>query len=74
MWNWFRPADYEAKVHVDGGLSRDGSRGASSVVYRDKHGNFLWGIGNGSLWACQLAILEARAYSKAVTLATDLHV
>ena len=38
---WKAPGVGVAKIHVDGGLSRDGKGGASATLYRDHEGDYL---------------------------------
>lgn len=70
---WQPPAEHEVKVNVHGGISRDRTRGAAAAVCRDKRGNFLGASVMVLDGLVDPAILEARASSEAVALATDLH-
>lgn len=69
---WIAPSPGVAKIHVDGGLSRDGRTGASATVCRDHTGLFL---GSSAMVFRNLtdpATLEALACREALAFALDL--
>lgn len=70
---WLPPADHEAKLNVDGGLSRNGNRGAAAVVCRDKHDHYLGASTIVFEGLVDPATLEAQACNEALALATDHH-
>lgn len=62
------------KINVDGGLSRDGSRGAAAAVCRDAAGMFLGASVVVVKGMTDPACLEAAACNEALALASDLNV
>lgn len=71
---WQRPAAHEVKLNVDGGLSRDGTRGAAAVICRDKNGLFLCASAVVFQGLVDPATLEASACNEALALALDIHI
>lgn len=69
---WIAPSMGVAKIHVDGGLARNGRSGASATVCRDHTGLFL---GSSAMVFGDIsdpATLEALACREALALAMDL--
>ena len=60
-------------MNVDGGLSKIGDRGASTVISRDRHGLFLGASAVIFEGLLDPTILEAQACNEALALAADLH-
>lgn len=71
---WRAPCLGEVKIHVDGGLSRDGTTGASAAVCREYNGNFLGSYAMVFKTVHDPATLEVLACREALDLALDLSV
>lgn len=71
--HWIPPSGVAAKINVDGGLSRDGSRGVAAAVCRDSTGLFLGASAIVFDGLVAPAILEAHACNEAISLALDLN-
>jgi ribonuclease HI len=61
------------KINVDGGLSRNGARGAAAAICRDKRGQFVGASVVVFDGLVDPATLEAQACNEAMSLAIDLH-
>lgn len=70
---WLPSAGFEAKMNVDGGLSRSGNQGASAVVCRKKEGQYLGASALVFDGPIDLASLEAHACNEVLALASDLN-
>ena len=71
---WLPPEHHDVKINVDAGFSKVSDRAATTVVCRDKRGNYLGAsaiIYDGRL---DPTILEAQACCEALSLALDLQV
>ena len=69
---WLPPEHHDVKINVDAGFSKVSDRAATTVVCRDKRGNYLGAsaiIYDGRL---DPTILEAQACCEALSLASDL--
>lgn len=71
---WIPPASETANFNVDGGLSRQGDRGAAAVVCRDDKGCYLGASAIVFEGLVDPASLEAHACNEALSLAKDLHI
>ena len=71
--SWLPPQESDAKLNVDGGISRKGDRGAEAVICRDKTGQYLGASAMVFDGLVDPATLEARACSEALALASDLN-
>ena len=70
---WLPPTDEEAKLNVDGGVSRSGRRGAASVVCHDRAGAFLGASARVFEGLMDPPLLEAQSCNEALALAMDLN-
>ena len=61
-------------LNVDGGLSRDGTRGAAAAVCRDQNGSFLGASAVVFEGLVDPPTLDAHACKQALSLADDLYV
>lgn len=71
---WIPPVNELAKLNVDGGLSRQGNRGAAAVVCRDHTGRYLGASAVVFDGLVDPVSLEAHACNEALALAADLHI
>lgn len=71
---WLPPEHCNVKFNVDGGLSKDGKRGAAAVVCRDEHGLYLGASARVFAGLVDPASLEAYACNEVLALASDLHI
>lgn len=70
---WVAPEGNEAKINVDGGVSRQGNVGAAAAICRDKEGRFLGASAVVFDGLVDAAGLEAHACNEALALAKDLN-
>ncbi|XP_073362125.1 uncharacterized protein [Aegilops tauschii subsp. strangulata] len=72
LWSPLKPG--WCKVSVDGGLSRDGRRGAAAAICRDERGHFLGASAVVLNGQTNSACLEAIACNEGFALAQDLNI
>jgi hypothetical protein len=72
--SWIAPERGWHKVAIDGGLSRDGSKGAAATVCRTEHGQVLGASVNVLDGQNDPACLEAVACNEGLALAQDLNI
>ena len=72
LWSPLKPG--WCKVSVDGGLSRDGRRGATTAICRDEHEHFLGASAVVLNGQTNSACLEAIACNEGFALVQDLDI